>query len=174
ELRDRDVWSGVDLVGGVCGPGIDRREILAAAHLRNVGEHVQPEGVIAAQERALARTQVVGEPQRDSTLAPGLPRRIRSESRLHAEPRRQADRDEGGERARMNPRVYRPSEKRTVSGPSLVRLGHFLGAFVAGPFAIAIPKRKTATPSAPMRLVSATATGAATAIASRHADGARR
>ena len=82
----------------MCGPGIDRREILAAAHLRNVGEHVQPEGVIAAQERALARTQVVGEPQRDSTLAPGLPRRIRSESRLHAEPRRQADRDEGGER----------------------------------------------------------------------------
>src|SRR5207253_2124890 len=74
----------------------------------------------------------------------------------------------------MNPRLYQPSEKRTVSSPSLVRLGHFLGTFVAGPFAIAIPKRKTATPSAPMRLVSATATSAATAIASRHADGARR
>jgi len=74
----------------------------------------------------------------------------------------------------MKPRLYQPSEKRMVSTPSFQSPRHLAAKVAAGPLAMAIPKMNIATPRAPMRFVSATATSASTATASRKVEGARR
>src|SRR5206468_929769 len=63
-------------------------------HLWHIGEDVEPERVVAAQERALARSHVSGEPEGDAALAPVPPVRIRREAGLDPEPSRRADDDE--------------------------------------------------------------------------------
>ena len=93
-FRDRGIGTATDLEGSVRRPGIDRREILSPAHLWHIGEDVEPERVVAAQERALARSHVSGEPEGYAALAPVAPVRIRRESRLDPEPGRRAHDDE--------------------------------------------------------------------------------
>src|SRR2546423_1246645 len=84
-----------DLEGRVRRPGIDRREILPASDLWNVAEDVEPERVVATEERALTGAQMIAEPERDPPLTPCLPRGIGCEARLHAEPGGKADGHEG-------------------------------------------------------------------------------
>ena len=90
-------------------PGIGEREVHSAAHLRDVGEHVRPEGVVATQVRALAGAEMRREPERDLPLTPVAPRRIGRQAIAHAQPSRGAggdhDRGEGSARRGAHPSV---------------------------------------------------------------------